>query len=134
MPPSYLPPYPPPPSLTPTAELYASGAIGGLANTVVAGPVEHIRIRLQTQPANAKLYSGPLDCAAQLIKSNGLPGLFKGQVPTMFRDGIGYGCYFAAYEWLVQRHIRENGGSRADISPLYAVGYGAAAGYFLWGS
>jgi len=27
------------------AELYASGAIAGVANTIVANPVEHIRIR-----------------------------------------------------------------------------------------
>lgn len=72
-------------------ELYAAGSIGGLANTVVAGPVEHIRIRLQTQPSNPKLYNGPLDCVAKLYKSNGIAGVFKGQVPTMWRDGIGYG-------------------------------------------
>lgn len=73
------------------AELYASGSIGGLANTVVAGPVEHIRIRLQTQPANPRLYNGPLDCVMKLVKSNGIAGVFKGQVATMWRDGIGYG-------------------------------------------
>jgi len=27
----------------------------------------------------------------KLVKSNGIAGVFKGQVPTMFRDGIGYG-------------------------------------------
>lgn len=42
------------------------------------------------------------------------------------------GCYFLTYEALVQRHLRVNGGERGDISPLWAVGYGAAAGYGLW--
>jgi solute carrier family 25 carnitine/acylcarnitine transporter 20/29 len=74
-----------------SGELYAAGAIGGFANSFVAGPVEHIRIRLQTQPAGAKLYSGPLDAVMKMIKSNGIAGVFKGQVPTMWRDGIGYG-------------------------------------------
>lgn len=50
----------------------------------------------------------------------------------MLRDGIGMGCYFLTYEALVQRHLKVNGGERGDISPLYAVGYGAAAGYGLW--
>lgn len=71
--------------------MYASGAIGGLANTVVSGPVEHIRIRLQTQPANAQLYKGPLDCVKKLYQGNGIAGVFKGQVPTLWRDGVGYG-------------------------------------------
>lgn len=73
------------------AELYASGAIAGTANTIVAGPVEHIRIRLQTQPSNPKLYNGPLDCARKLYAQNGIAGVFKGQVATMWRDGLGYG-------------------------------------------
>lgn len=50
----------------------------------------------------------------------------------MLRDGIGMGCYFLTYEALVQRHLRKEGGERGDISPLWAVGYGAAAGYGLW--
>ena len=40
--------------------------------------------------------------------------------------------YFLAYEWLVQRHIRVNGVKRDEISPLWAVTYGAAAGFALW--
>ncbi|BEI83229.1 hypothetical protein CcaverHIS002_0310970 [Cutaneotrichosporon cavernicola] len=116
------------------AELYASGAIAGAANTIVAGPVEHIRIRLQTQPDNPRLYKGPLDCARKLYAQNGIAGVFKGQVATVCRDGIGYGFYFLAYEALVQRHIRKNGGTREDISPLMSLGYGAIAGYALWAS
>lgn len=73
-------------------ELYAAGAVAGVANTAVAGPVEHIRIRLQTQPAGAgQLYAGPLDCVRKLYALGGLPGVFKGQAATMLRDGVGYG-------------------------------------------
>lgn len=42
-------------------QLYAAGVSAGVANSIVAGPVEHIRIRLQTQAT--KVYNGPLDCA-----------------------------------------------------------------------
>lgn len=58
--------------------------------------------------------------------------MFKGQASTILRDGAGYGSYFLAYEWLVQRHIRVNNVKREDISPLWAVTYGAAAGFALW--
>ncbi|UOH83011.1 hypothetical protein LQV05_005724 [Cryptococcus neoformans] len=116
------------------AEFWLSGAFAGVANTVVSNPVEHIRIRLQTQPDTLpRMYNGPLDCAIKLYKSGGgLKGVFKGQVPTMLRDGVGYGCYFLAYEALVQRHLRATNLSRDQISPLWAVTYGAAAGYALW--
>lgn len=75
-----------------TPELFACGAIAGVANTVVAGPVEHIRIRLQTQPdVKPRLYNGPLDCIKKIYQANGIRGIFKGQVSTILRDGIGYG-------------------------------------------
>lgn len=73
-------------------ELCAAGAFAGVANTVVSGPVEHIRIRLQTQPdVTPKLYNGPLDCVRKLYAANGIAGVFKGQVSTIWRDGMGYG-------------------------------------------
>lgn len=98
-------------------ELFAAGAFAGVANTVVANPVEHIRIRqspllrrprqpargggggrcssrlgLQTQPnVTPRLYSGPLDCARKLYGTAGIAGVFKGQVSTIWRDGLGYG-------------------------------------------
>lgn len=87
---------------------------------------------LQTQPTSPKLYAGPLDCVAKLYQNGGLGQVFRAQIPCMLRDGVGMGCYFLTYEALVQRHLRVNGGERSDISPLYAVGYGAAAGYGLW--
>ena len=37
-----------------------------------------------------------------------------------------------AYEYLVQRHMRQTGQRRDQISPIWAVTYGAAAGYALW--
>lgn len=119
------------------AELAASGAIAGVANTVVSGPVEHIRIRLQTQPSGPNgrgaLYDGPWDCVRKMYKVGGLGGVFKGQVSTIWRDGVGYGAYFAAYEALVQNYLSSHPTlTRSEISPLYAVTFGAAAGYALW--
>lgn len=86
---------------------------------------------LQTQPT-PRIYNGPLDCVSKLYANGGLSQIFRAQVPCMIRDGVGMGCYFLTYEALVQRHLRVNGGERGDISPFYAVGFGAAAGYGLW--
>ena len=34
-------------------QYYAAGAFAGIANTVLSSPIEHVRIRLQTQPHGA---------------------------------------------------------------------------------
>lgn len=62
-----------------------------VCNTVVSGPVEHVRIRLQTQPSGTPLYAGPIDCVRKLYAANGIAGVFKGQLATVWRDGVGYG-------------------------------------------
>lgn len=38
------------------------------------------------------------------------------------------------YEYLVQRHTQVYNCKREDLSPLTSLGYGATAGYALWGS
>ncbi|CAE6406972.1 unnamed protein product [Rhizoctonia solani] len=110
-------------------QLLVAGAAAGLANSVVSGPVEHIRIRLQTQPHHAKLYNGPWDAVKKIYRSNGIAGIFKGQNPTLLREATGYAAYFWAYEKLVQREMRVHNCRREDIAPTKAILFGAAAGY-----
>jgi len=66
------------------------------------------------------------------MRGHGLAGLYKGQVPTLWRESIGYGVYFLTYEKLVQRDMRLNNYRRQDVSSAKAVLYGATAGYVLW--
>jgi solute carrier family 25 carnitine/acylcarnitine transporter 20/29 len=51
-------------------QYYLAGAFAGLSNTFLSSPIEHIRIRLQTQPHGAgRLNAGPLDCISKLSAS-----------------------------------------------------------------
>ncbi|KAJ3734027.1 mitochondrial carrier domain-containing protein [Lentinula guzmanii] len=113
-------------------QLFASGVTAGLANGIVSGPVEHIRIRLQTQPSINPPYNGPFDAIRKIHKAHGIAGIFKGQGVTFLREATGYGVYFLAYEKLVQREMRTKGIKREDLSPMNAILYGATAGYALW--
>ncbi|KAF5387535.1 hypothetical protein D9757_006548 [Collybiopsis confluens] len=113
-------------------QLVASGVAAGLANGFVSGPVEHIRIRLQTQPSINRTYNGPFDAIRKIYSANGIAGIFKGQGVTFLREATGYGVYFLAYEKLVQREMRVKGIKREELSATNAVLYGAAAGYALW--
>lgn len=115
-----------------SSQLVAAGVLAGLGNGVVSGPVEHIRIRLQTQSNSNPVYRGPWDAMKKIYSSHGIAGIYKGQNVTLLREASGYGIYFWAYEKLVQREIAQKGIRRDEISPAKAVLYGAAAGYALW--
>ncbi|KAL8725393.1 MAG: hypothetical protein Q9181_006435 [Wetmoreana brouardii] len=121
------------PSLSYT-QLYASGAFAGLANSFLSGPIEHVRIRLQTQPHGAgRLYNGPIDCVRKLSAHQGvMRGLYRGQAVTMLREAQAYGVWFLTFEYLMNRHASTNGIPRSEISaPLIAL-YGGLAGEALW--
>ncbi|KAG6360843.1 hypothetical protein INS49_011910 [Diaporthe citri] len=117
-------------------QYYASGAFAGVANTVLSSPIEHVRIRLQTQPHGAgRLYSGPLDCVRKLTAAPGggvLGGVYRGSAVTILREAQAYGVWFLSFEWLMARDAARNGVDRKDI-PAYKVAfYGGLAGEALW--
>ena len=116
------------------SQYYAAGAFAGLANTVLSSPIEHIRIRLQTQPHGAgRLYNGPLDCIKKLSRSPSIPlGLYRGTSVTLLREAQAYGCWFLAFEYMMQSDARRNNIQRKDISTLKIAGYGGLAGEALW--
>ncbi|KAI1769878.1 mitochondrial carrier [Hypoxylon cercidicola] len=115
-------------------QYYAAGAFAGVANSVISGPIEHVRIRLQTQPHGAaRLYAGPADCVRKLSAHAGvLRGLYRGEAVTMYREATAYGMWFLTFEYLMNADAARNGLRRADI-PAYKVAlYGGLAGEALW--
>lgn len=115
-----------------TPQLLVAGSLAGLGNGFVSGPVEHIRIRLQTQSNTNPVYRGPFDAIKKIATKYGIRGIYKGQNVTFLREATGYGVYFWTYEKLVQREMAQKGIRREQISPGSAILYGAAAGYALW--
>ncbi|KAJ4534665.1 carrier protein ymc1, variant 2 [Exophiala dermatitidis] len=115
-------------------QYYLSGAFAGLTNSVLSGPIEHVRIRLQTQPHGAnRLYSGPLDCIKKLSAHEGvLRGLYRGQVVTLYREAQAYGVWFLTFEYLMAQDMKRNNVKRSDISSAKVAFYGGLAGEALW--
>lgn len=115
-------------------QYYAAGAFAGLANSVLSGPIEHVRIRLQTQPHGAdRLYSGPLDCIKKLSAHEGVVrGLFRGQAVTLWREAQAYGFWFLTFEYLMALDMKRNNVKRSDISSYKVAFYGGLAGEALW--
>jgi solute carrier family 25 (mitochondrial carnitine/acylcarnitine transporter), member 20/29 len=115
-------------------QYYLSGAFAGLANSVISGPIEHVRIRLQTQPHGAgRLYSGPLDCIRKLSAREGiLRGLYRGEAVTLLREAQAYGVWFLVFEYLMSSDAARNNVQRKDIPSTKVALYGGLAGEALW--
>ncbi|GJC77540.1 mitochondrial carrier protein [Colletotrichum tofieldiae] len=115
-------------------QYYAAGAFAGVANSVISGPIEHVRIRLQTQPHGAaRLYSGPLDCVRKLSTHGGvLNGLYRGEAVTILREAQAYGVWFLAFEWMMNADAARNKIDRKDIPSYKIAFYGGLAGEALW--
>ncbi|KAL4807233.1 mitochondrial carrier domain-containing protein [Aspergillus unguis] len=137
-------------SLTP-AQTYLAGGIAGLANSVISGPTEHVRIRLQTQtqshpnpplqsPANIKVQPGHgvLATLRQIHAQAGVAGLYRGQVPTLLREFGSYGVWFSVYEYLLRYTSRGPGKgedqAQGQVQPQTwkIAACGAITGMVLW--
>lgn len=116
------------------AQYYCAGAFAGLANSVISGPIEHVRIRLQTQPHGAaRLYNGPLDCVRKLSAHEGvLKGLYRGEAVTILREAQAYGVWFLAFEWMMNADAARNSIDRKSIATWKIAFYGGLAGEALW--
>ncbi|KAH8549359.1 mitochondrial carrier domain-containing protein [Umbelopsis sp. PMI_123] len=115
------------------AQLCVAGGVAGIANSVVSGPVEHIRTRLQVQTGTGTGYSGPIDAISKIYRSYGIRGIYKGQMMTVLREGVGYSAYFACYEYLVQQTMDSQNLTRKQIPTTQVCLYGALSGYAMWG-
>ncbi|OAK95269.1 mitochondrial carrier protein-like protein [Phaeosphaeriaceae sp. SRC1lsM3a] len=116
------------------SQYYAAGAFAGISNTVLSSPIEHIRIRLQTQPHGAnRLYNGPIDCVRKLSAHQGvLGGVYRGTAVTFLREAQAYGVWFTTFEYLMNTDAKRNNIKREEISTLKVAFYGGLAGEMLW--
>ena len=105
---------------------FIAGAIGGLATWAVSTPTELIKCRaqVQTQPA-----SSSLAIAQQVLRAEGLRGLYFGGTVTAVRDSVGYGFYFWSYELSRRWMGRYGGNETADVLLC-----GGLAGVVTWAS
>lgn len=80
---------------------FLAGATAGLAQSVIASPMEMVKTRLQIQ--KTAQYKSPIDCLIKIARRDGFKGVFKGLNITGFREFFGYGVYFSSYEALTRR-------------------------------
>lgn len=112
-------------------QYYVCGMTGGLVNSFLSSPIEHVRIRLQTQKSTgtSREFKGPIDCIKKLVKQR---SLMRGLPVMMLRAGHGLGCYFLVYEVMIQHELKKKGILRSDLPAWKLCSFGAIAGTVLW--
>ncbi|KAH9811901.1 mitochondrial carrier domain-containing protein [Melampsora americana] len=79
-----------------------AGAMAGWTVCAVVTPIETLKAKLQMQTSDprTKLYTGPIDCAKQIIQKNGFKGFYKALPATLlFRTW--FGVMFGSYSIIV---------------------------------
>ncbi|GMI39197.1 hypothetical protein TeGR_g6656, partial [Tetraparma gracilis] len=113
------------PSSFAVAKNFACGSFAGLVQTAVICPTEHVKCRLQADPA----LSSPLQCTRNILKQAGLPGLLRGFNATCLREVPSFGLYFAFYDWARERMLE---GLPALPNWVSSVACGGASGALTW--
>lgn len=83
---------------------FVTGSLGSMAGGAASHPLDLIKVRLQiqgeaavTEGAMAKKL-GPFGMGSHIVKTQGVPGLFKGLTASLLRQGVYSGTRFGAYD------------------------------------
>eukprot|EP00794_Sanderia_malayensis_P006981 gene6981-7766_t len=74
---------------------FLAGGVGGVCLVASGHPLDTIKVRLQTQPKDAPMYSGVMDCAKKTVAKEGFKGLYKGMLTPI----IGITPLYAVCFW-----------------------------------
>lgn len=81
-----------------TPAIMIAGGVAGAVSVFANTPIDVVKTVMQGE--GAKDFKGPLDCAAQIWKNEGVRGFYKGTVPRLSRVVIDVALTFALYEYI----------------------------------
>lgn len=118
-----------------------AGTLGGLTSTVALYPLELIKTRMQvaevpvasaaTSTLQGRLrnpYGSVLGALQQVLRNEGVRGLYKGVTPAMIASSGSWGGYFYFYERSKSRKLGQGGGALTTVDHLSS---GVEAGVIL---
>ncbi|KAF7995134.1 hypothetical protein HCN44_004606 [Aphidius gifuensis] len=123
-----------------TFENASSGFLAAFFSSLTLCPTELIKCRLQAmkevQSQNSSSgikpnHIGPWALTKDIIKTNGVVGLFRGLSSTIVREMPGYFFFFGAYEG-TRELLANPGQNRDDISWQKTMVAGGVGGTVLW--
>eukprot|EP00287_Rhodomonas_sp_CCMP768_P013606 CAMPEP_0196727144 /NCGR_PEP_ID=MMETSP1091-20130531/8204_1 /TAXON_ID=302021 /ORGANISM="Rhodomonas sp., Strain CCMP768" /LENGTH=342 /DNA_ID=CAMNT_0042069689 /DNA_START=41 /DNA_END=1069 /DNA_ORIENTATION=- len=107
---------------------FACATMAGACTCLATNPIWLIKTRLQLQHGTAQRYAGMIDAARQVIRQEGVLGLYRGLVPSLLLVSHG-ALQFMAYEEIKKR-LRNNRNDVEHLLPWESFLAGAAAKVF----
>lgn len=105
--------HPPPP----VSATFQAGAAAGLAQSLFAAPLDALTIRFKTADLADKRYRTMWHYAYQKARNIGTRGVLAGWAISGFKDSIGYGLFFASFEYVKAQCFYD------FVAKLYGGGY-----------
>lgn len=115
--------------------VWLAGAIGGLATWVVSTPTELIKCRAQLSTSSTGASTWGI--TREILKTEGVRGLYFGGAVTALRDSIGYGFYFWSYAFSTRLMLQKYPPSEHNEMGTEAAKVllcGGLAGVVTWAS
>ena len=112
-----------------SSDYFIASGVSGLLTAVSTNPIWVIKTRMLSTPRNAPgAYSGVAHGAREIWRSEGVPGFYRGLIPSLF--GVSHGAIqFMAYEQL-KNHWAKTRGGREDLTNLDYVNLSAMSKVF----
>eukprot|EP01112_Ceratiomyxa_fruticulosa_P004802 TRINITY_DN15358_c0_g1_i2.p1 TRINITY_DN15358_c0_g1~~TRINITY_DN15358_c0_g1_i2.p1 ORF type:complete len:306 (-),score=43.38 TRINITY_DN15358_c0_g1_i2:231-1148(-) len=111
------------------SSLFLAGGSAGVVSALIAGPSELIKVQLQVAGPLIPQNEGPILQTKRVLRSLGVRGMFVGLVPTMARDFICLGTFFATSNTLNQLARKD---SNTPVSSTVSIVSGALGGVAGW--
>lgn len=73
---------------------FGFGFVAGVTGTIAGYPFDTVKVRLQTQTLNHRLYAGSWDCFTKIAKQESVLGFYKGMSSPMFGVALINGTVF----------------------------------------
>ncbi|KAI8079553.1 mitochondrial carrier domain-containing protein [Gilbertella persicaria] len=114
-------PFPPPPF----ASVFMSGCLAGAAQSVIATPLDSLKVRLEVSDLLEGKHRSMYQFAKSTLKELGIASAYRGFTLTMIRDSLACGLFFATFEWMKQQgyyyFLDEMYGLQIDSSTLNEI-------------
>lgn len=110
-------------------EHFVAGISGGVVSTLMLHPLDLIKTRFAV--SDGHIHSGPQykslkSAVMQIVKTEGIKGLYRGVTPNVLGSGGAWGCYFYFYNTI--KTWIQGGNSKKSLGPSMHMFAAADAG------
>jgi len=111
---------------------FLSGVCAGVTQSVICSPVELTKTRLQIQAdrGGPLKYKGAIHCLQEIYRTEGVRGIFRGQLSTVLREAPAFGTYFLSFEVISRVLSGSKTSNEASSGAIFMAG--GFAGMSSW--